>query len=244
MNVRTRKARHYRGFGVYVPPNPDNQMKSDPIKYNPYRVARYVINAHKLSQLPEDSGFEVAFAGRSNAGKSSAINTLTDQKSLARTSKTPGRTQQIVIFDIDDQRRIADLPGYGYAKVPVKLKAHWRQVMQLYFAQRQCLCGVVLVMDIRHPLRPFDEQMLAWSEGSGVPCHVLLTKADKLKRGPAIATLLKVRKSLPASATAQVYSAKSREGLGELIRQLNLWYAINPPGSKTGPESGENGKSG
>lgn len=203
-------------------------MKSKPANYNPYRQARYVISAHKLKQLPDDSGWEVAFAGRSNAGKSSAINRLTDQKSLARTSKTPGRTQQIVIFDIDQHRRIADLPGYGYAKVPGKLKAHWRSVLQQYFIQRSCLRGVVLVMDIRHPLRPFDVDMLHWCESSGVPCHVLLTKADKLKRGPAQATLLKVRKSLPVGATAQVFSAKSRDGLVELIRHLNAWYDIDP----------------
>jgi len=217
-------------------------MTSGPIKYNPYRTARYVINAHKLSQLPEDSGYEVAFAGRSNAGKSSSINTLTDQKSLARISKTPGRTQQIVIFDVDDERRIADLPGYGFAKVPAKLRAHWRQVMQLYFVQRKSLRGFVLVMDIRHPMKPFDEQMLLWSESSGVPCHVLLTKADKLKRGPAQAALMQVRKTLHAGATVQVFSAKTRDGLGELIQQLNLWYEITAPGSETGPASAEDRK--
>lgn len=205
-------------------------MTSEAIKYNPYRCASYVISAHKLMQLPPDSGFEVAFAGRSNAGKSSAINTLTDQKSLARTSKTPGRTQQIIIFDIDSERRIADLPGYGYAKVPAKLKAHWRQVMQQYFNQRESLRGVVLVMDIRHPMRAFDEQMLTWCEATDVPCHVLLSKADKLKRGPAQATLLQVRKVLPPVATAQVFSAKNRAGLGELITCLNQWYEITPRG--------------
>lgn len=207
-------------------------MNSKPVNYNPYRQARYVISAHKLKQLPDDSGMEVAFAGRSNAGKSSAINRLTDQNSLARTSKTPGRTQQIVIFEIDEHRRIADLPGYGYAKVPAKLKAHWRHVLQQYFIRRTCLRGVVLVMDIRHPLRPFDEDMLNWCEHSGVPCHVLLTKADKLNRGPSQATLLKVRKSLPFGATAQVFSAKSRDGLVELIRHLNSWYDIDPPATK------------
>jgi GTP-binding protein len=201
-------------------------MISEAIKHNPYRSASYVINAHRLRQLPPDRGFEVAFAGRSNAGKSSAINLLTDQKSLARTSKTPGRTQQIVIFDIDSERRIADLPGYGYAKVPAKLKAHWRQVMQQYFNQRQSLRGVVLVMDIRHPMRAFDEQMLDWCSASGVPCHVLLTKADKLKRGPAQATLLQVRRVLPQIATSQVFSASKRSGLPELIACLNQWYEI------------------
>jgi len=203
-------------------------MASEVSKLNPYRSATYVISAHTLKQLPPDTGFEVAFAGRSNAGKSSAINTLTDQKSLARTSKTPGRTQQIVIFDIDEQRRIADLPGYGYAKVPEQLRAHWRQVMQQYFDQRKSLRGVVLVMDIRHPLRPFDEQMLEWCSLSGVRSHVLLTKADKLKRGPAQATLLQVRKRLPSGATAQVFSSKSRDGLAELIARLDQWYEPAP----------------
>ncbi len=203
-------------------------MTSESPKHNPYRSASYVISAHRLNQLPPDVGFEVAFAGRSNAGKSSAINLLTDQKSLARTSKTPGRTQQIVIFEIDDDRRIADLPGYGYAKVPEKLKAHWRHVMQQYFNRRQSLRGVVLVMDIRHPMRPFDEQMLAWCSASGVPCHVLMTKADKLKRGPAQAALLQVRKALAPGASAQVFSSKSRAGLTELIESLNQWYEFAP----------------
>ena len=201
-------------------------MTSSQQKHNPYRAARYVISAHHLRQLPADEGYEVAFAGRSNAGKSSAINTLTGQKSLARTSKTPGRTQQIVIFDIDEHRRIADLPGYGYAKVPEKLKAHWQKVMQQYFESRQCLRGVVLVVDIRHPMRPFDVQMLAWCAASGVPCHVLLTKADKLKRGPAQAALLQVRKALPPGASAQVWSSKSRDGLDRLIQLLNQWYDL------------------
>jgi GTP-binding protein len=204
-------------------------MTSRTAKHNPYRTARYVISAHQLRQLPADEGYEVAFAGRSNAGKSSAINTLTDQKSLARTSKTPGRTQQIVIFDIDEERRIADLPGYGYAKVPEKLKAHWKQVMQRYFESRHCLRGVVLVMDIRHPMRPFDEQMLAWCAATGVPCHLLLTKADKLKRGPAQSALLKVRRALPENASAQVFSAKTRDGLSTLIDRLNQWYGLAAP---------------
>ncbi len=223
-------ARYYRGFNGHVPAYSGIEMTSVHVKHNPYRSARYVISAYQLKQLPEDEGFEVAFAGRSNAGKSSAINTLTDQKSLARTSKTPGRTQQIIIFDIDEDRRIADLPGYGYAKVPDKLKAHWRHVLQQYFQRRNSLRGVVLVMDIRHPMRPFDEQMLAWCEASDVPCHVLLTKADKLKRGPAQATLHAVRKNLPPVATAQVYSAKSRDGLKELIQRLNEWYELDPTG--------------
>ena len=193
-------------------------------KTNPFRIATYVLNAHELKQLPADQGIEVAIAGRSNAGKSSAINTLTDQKSLARTSKIPGRTQQIVIFELDENRRIADLPGYGYAKVPLKLKEHWRKVMARYFQTRKCLHGVVLVMDIRHPMREFDQQMLSWCESAGTPCHILLTKADKLKRGPAQSTLLKVRRDLPAIASVQVFSSASKEGLGELVDKLSEWY--------------------
>ena len=193
-------------------------------KVNPFRIARYVISAHQLKQLPSDQGIEVAIAGRSNAGKSSAINVLTDQKALARTSKTPGRTQQIVIFELDEHRRIADLPGYGYAKVPLKLKAHWRTVMQRYFQTRQCLRGVVLVMDIRHPMREFDQQMLAWCESTDLPCHILLTKADKLKRGPAQSTLLKVRRGLPDIASIQIFSASKKTGLDELVDKLSGWY--------------------
>ena len=220
-------------------------MGSADRKRNAYRAARYVISAHQLRQLGLDAGYEVAFAGRSNAGKSSAINALTGQKSLARTSKTPGRTQQIVIFEIDEHRRIADLPGYGYAKVPERLRTHWRHLMQAYFEQRRSLRGVVLVMDIRHPLRAFDEQMLAWCTATGVPCHVLLTKADKLSRGPARATLLQVRKSLPAGATAQVFSAQKREGLDELIDCLDGWYGLEQsparaePGSTGGAEAAD-----
>ena len=198
-----------------------------PASDNPYRGARYVTSAHNLKQLPPDEGIEVAFAGRSNAGKSSAINTLTDQKRLARTSKTPGRTQQIVMFSIDDERRIADLPGYGFARVPAKLRNHWRHVMNLYFSQRRSLAGLVLVMDIRHPMRPFDEQMLEWSSANDLPCHILLNKADKFKRGPAKSTLLQVRKNLPDNATIQLFSSKTRDGVGTLIERLGGWYAFS-----------------
>ncbi len=196
------------------------------MRINPFRNARYVLSAHQLHQLPPDVGIEIAIAGRSNAGKSSAINVLTDQKSLARTSKTPGRTQQIVIFEIDAERRIADLPGYGYAKVSKSLRQHWQVVMQEYFEQRQSLQGVVLVMDIRHPLRPFDTQMLAWCDAVGVPCHVLLTKADKLKRGPAQSTLLKVCKQVPENTSVQVFSATKKQGLDQLVEHLCGWFGL------------------
>ncbi len=193
---------------------------------NPYRRAAYLISAHRFSQLPPDSGWEVAFAGRSNAGKSSVINTLTDQKSLARTSKTPGRTQQIVMFSIDEQRRIADLPGYGYARVPQKLKAHWRDLMAAYFDRRQSLRGVVLVMDIRHPMRPFDTQMLDWCGAAGVPCQILMTKADKLSRGAAKSALLGLRKALPGQVGAQLFSTRGALGREELIAVLNAWFEL------------------
>jgi GTP-binding protein len=197
-------------------------------KVNPFRIASYVLSAHELKQLPKDQGFEVAIAGRSNAGKSSAINAFTDQKALARTSKTPGRTQQIVIFELDENRRIADLPGYGYAKVPVKLKDHWRKVMARYFETRECLRGVVLVMDIRHPMRDFDQQMLDWCASSDLPCHILLTKADKLKRGPAQSTLLKIRRDLPDIASIQTFSSSKKTGLDELVNKLSIWYEYEP----------------
>ena len=203
-------------------------MKAETAPDNPYRAASYVISAHNLKQLPADTGIEVAFAGRSNAGKSSAINALTEQKSLARTSKTPGRTQQIVIFSIDPSRRIADLPGYGYAKVPEKLRAHWRHVMQIYFHTRASLRGVVLLMDIRHPMRPFDEQMINWCSFRGIGCHAVLTKADKLKRGPGQSALLQIRKGLPQGATAQTFSARSGVGKQELVSLLNEWYEFAP----------------
>ena len=193
---------------------------------NPFQNSRYLLSAHTLRQLPPDIGFEVAFAGRSNAGKSSAINALTRQKALARVSKTPGRTQQIVIFELDDQHRLADLPGYGYAKVPEKLIAHWRKVMQGYFESRQCLKGVVLMMDIRHPLKPFDEQMLGWCQAFRLPCHILLTKSDKLKRGPAQSALMKVRHAIPSVASVQLFSAKNRSGVDQLIEILSQWMEL------------------
>jgi GTP-binding protein len=128
---------------------------------------------------------------------------------------------------VDDDRRIADLPGYGFAKVPQSLKEHWKEVMEAYFQTRHSLRGVILVMDIRHPMRPFDEQMLAWCDAAGVPCHVLLTKADKLKRGPANATLLQVRKCLPPLASAQVFSARNRQGVDTLVGQLCGWFEFD-----------------
>jgi GTP-binding protein len=149
---------------------------------NPLRGAAFVLAAHRLDQLPADTGAEVAFAGRSNAGKSSAINALADQGGLARTSKTPGRTQQLVVFALPDGRRLVDLPGYGYAEVPPALRQHWKQEIEAYLRKRQSLRGLVLIADIRHAPAAFDRQMLAFCAAIELPCLLLLSKADKLSR--------------------------------------------------------------
>ncbi len=144
--------------------------------------AKFALSAAKVEQCPDDQGYEVAFAGRSNAGKSSALNTLT-HASLARTSKTPGRTQLLNFFSLDDERRLVDLPGYGYAKVPIPLKQHWQKHLEAYLGSRECLRGVILMMDVRHPMTDFDKMMLDWAKASSMPMHILLTKADKLTHG-------------------------------------------------------------
>ncbi|MFW5450552.1 MAG: ribosome biogenesis GTP-binding protein YihA/YsxC [Methylophagaceae bacterium] len=194
---------------------------------HPYRQAHYTISATQLSELPTDSGIEVAFAGRSNAGKSSAINTLTDQKSLARVSKTPGRTQMINFFALDDTRALVDLPGYGYAKVPEKMKIRWQQTLGKYLETRQALKGLMLMMDIRHPLKEFDIQMIKWANQSNLSVHILLTKADKLKSGAAKASLHKVNselKKLDLNASVQLFSSLKNTGKDEAINQLNNWF--------------------
>lgn len=195
---------------------------------SPLRQAAFSLAAHKLSDLPADCGVEVAFAGRSNAGKSSAVNAICDQRKLARTSRTPGRTQQIVIFNIDDPMfRLADLPGYGYAKVPPNLRDHWRQTLDDYFRRRESLRGLILVMDIRHPLKPFDEQMLNWCRLSLVPCHVLMTKADKLGRGATASAVLKVERAIkPMGFTAQAFSALKRDGVEQARQVIIDWLGL------------------
>ncbi|MDO6562444.1 ribosome biogenesis GTP-binding protein YihA/YsxC [Amphritea sp. 1_MG-2023] len=192
-----------------------------------YHMTRFNTSASKLSQCPEDTGAEVAFAGRSNAGKSSAINTLTNAK-LARTSKTPGRTQLINIFDTNVEGvRIVDLPGYGYAKVPIAMKEHWQKHLNDYLQNRQCLRGVVLMVDIRHPLKAFDQMMIEWCGEAEMPLHILLTKADKLNRGAAQNALLKMKQLLSVKTnpllTIQTFSALKTTGVDQLREQLNHW---------------------
>jgi len=198
-----------------------------------YRQAEFLTSAAKLTQTPADKGYEVAFAGRSNAGKSSAINTLCDQKSLARTSKTPGRTQLLNFFALDEQRRIVDLPGYGYAKVAEGIKRDWQGALADYLEQRECLRGLMLMMDIRHPLKDYDRQMLDWANHISLSVHVLLTKSDKLKRGPASSTVLKVRAELhklnPAF-TVQAFSSLKRTGIDQAHAKLDEWFGYTPQG--------------
>lgn len=191
-----------------------------------YRQAQFLTSASKLSQCPPDSGWEVAFAGRSNAGKSSAINSLTDNKKLARTSRTPGRTQLINFFQLSEEQRLVDLPGYGYAKVPLSIKREWNKQLENYLRKRESLRGMVLLMDSRRPMQPFDEQMLAWALSAGMPVHILLTKSDKLKKGPAKSTLLKLRKQLGEHkdlVSIQLFSALKHSGHKELTTVLNAW---------------------
>ena len=193
---------------------------------NPLQGAQFVLAAHRINQLPADHGAEVAFAGRSNAGKSSALNALTGHRGLARTSKTPGRTQQMVAFSLPPtsgenalppDSRLIDLPGYGYAKVPLEMREHWKQEIDLYLQQRRSLRGVVLIADIRHPLKEFDRMMLDFCFATGLPCHLLLTKADKLSRNQAAQALLAMRKSFADGlhATAQVFSSSAETGVDE-----------------------------
>ena len=179
--------------------------------------AVYVLATHYQNQWPEDVGAEVAFAGRSNVGKSSAINAITNQNRLARTSKTPGRTQQIVFFDLDADLRLVDLPGYGYAKAPENLRRHWEQFVTDYLTQRTCLKALVVPMDIRRPLTPLDQTMLQCCWEIGLPVHILLTKADKFKRGKASGVLQSVRKEIKGQpeTTVQLFSASKKQGVKE-----------------------------
>jgi GTP-binding protein len=194
-----------------------------------YRQTRFLLSTPDNRHAPADEGVEVAFAGRSNAGKSSALNAITSQHSLARTSKTPGRTRQINFFAIDDRTRLVDLPGYGYARVSRNLKNDWQRNLSYYLESRQSLQGLILLMDIRHPLKEFDRQLLTWCHRARLACHVLLTKSDKLKRGPARTALLQVRKQLPdyhPEATVQLFSARTPAGIDGVHTVLDRWLML------------------
>ena len=191
-----------------------------------FRKAAFLQSASAIENAPTDFGSEVAFAGRSNSGKSSAINTLTHQGKLARTSRTPGRTQLINFFSLSEHQRLVDLPGYGFAKVPLAVKKKWNQQLERYLQYRESLRGLVMLMDVRHPLTEPDRQMLSWAEAASMPVHILLTKADKLKRGPAQSTLLSVREELSTQSdliSVQLFSSLKRQGVDTLGRQLNGW---------------------
>jgi len=190
---------------------------------------RFLLGAGRLDQCPDDRGHEVAFAGRSNVGKSSALNTIAGIRSLARTSKTPGRTQEINFFDLGDDRRLVDLPGYGYAKVPEAMRQSWARTLERYLAERTSLRGIILLMDVRHPLRDFDWMMLDWCRHTGMPVHVLLTKADKLSRGKAGAALQAVRRALGdyPEVDVQLFSSLKRDGVTEAIRRIVAWLQLD-----------------
>ena len=196
---------------------------------NYYRRAQFLTSAGKLSQLPEDQGYEVAFAGRSNAGKSSAINVLTGNQQLARTSKTPGRTQLINYFYLDELRRLVDLPGYGYAKVAKEIKQQWDALLDDYLRSRRSLKGLILLMDCRHPMKEYDVQLIRWCAAAHLPLHILLTKSDKLKKGAASNALQAVKvqlKELMPEATVQLFSALKKSGTENLILMLDYWLDI------------------
>ncbi len=191
-----------------------------------YPEAHFIKSANALRQFVPDTGAEVAVAGRSNAGKSSAINIIVNRRQFARTSKTPGRTQLVNFFGLRDEQRLVDLPGYGFAKVSTKLRAHWRDLMADYFEARKSLQGLFLIVDIRRQITEFDKQMLAFAEQVSLPTHVLLTKTDKLKRGQAATALLEVRRDLGEIASVQHFSALTRLGEDEARAKLDEFLSL------------------
>ncbi|WP_263081386.1 ribosome biogenesis GTP-binding protein YihA/YsxC [Endozoicomonas sp. Mp262] len=190
-----------------------------------YQKTHFLKSAAKLNQCPPDTGREVAFAGRSNAGKSSALNALTGSSKLARTSKTPGRTQLINFFTVEEGLYLVDLPGYGYAKVPEAMKKEWQYHLNDYLSRRESLCGLVLLVDIRHPMKEFDQMMLQWSIESQLPLHILLTKADKLKQGAAKQVLNKLKNQLRdyPLVSIQLFSSLKKAGVEQLSATLDDW---------------------
>ncbi len=195
-----------------------------------YRNARFLTSSTTRNTLPEETGLEVVFAGRSNSGKSSTLNCLCEQKGLARVSKTPGRTQLINFFDLPDGNRLVDLPGYGYAKVPEKIKKEWQQFIESYMTERTTLAGLVIIMDIRHPMRDYDHIMLSWAEARQLPTHIILNKSDKLKHGLVTRTVLETRKALKEydlPTSVQAFSSLKKIGVSDLANQLSTWFSEN-----------------
>lgn len=199
-----------------------------------FTKAKFLMSAPDIGHLKQDGGIEVAFAGRSNAGKSSALNSLTRQKSLARTSKTPGRTQMINIFELDEHRRLVDLPGYGFAQVPLAMKKKWQKSLGEYLQKREQLRGLVVLMDIRHPFKDLDQELIHWAVSAELPVLALLTKSDKLKSGKRKAQLLMAREAAMAfcgDVTVHTFSSLSKQGLPELEQVLTAWLGL-----EEGPE--------
>ncbi|WP_420934436.1 ribosome biogenesis GTP-binding protein YihA/YsxC [Alteromonas sp. A081] len=197
-----------------------------------YTKAKFFTSAPDIRHLKDDSGIEVAFAGRSNAGKSSALNTLTRQKNLARTSKTPGRTQLINVFELDENLRLVDLPGYGFAKVPMETKLKWQKSLGEYLQKRKSLKGLVVLMDIRHPFKDLDQDLIHWAVDAGIPVLALLTKADKLKSGKRKAQLMMAQEAALAfmgDVTVKTFSSLNRHGLPELEQMLDMWLGRTAP---------------
>ena len=197
-----------------------------------YSQASFFTSAPDIRHLNNDDGIEVAFAGRSNAGKSSALNCLTRQKNLARTSKTPGRTQLINVFELDQDRRLVDLPGYGYAKVPLAMKKKWQAALGEYLQKRKSLKGLVVLMDIRHPFKDLDQDLIQWAVDGELPVLALLTKADKLKSGKRKSQLLMAREAALAfcgDVTVHTFSSLNRSGLENLEQTLDKWFGYSQP---------------
>lgn len=190
-----------------------------------YSHIQFILSAYQLEQLPADHGIEIAFIGRSNAGKSSALNVITGKRNLARVSKTPGRTQAINVFAVNDELRLIDLPGYGYAKVPPEIKLHWEAIIDRYLQHRKSLRGIILLMDIRHPLQLFDRHLLAWANKYTLPVHILLTKADKLNKNVSLRKLHEVTKELEhySLVTVQAFSSLTKQGVADALLQLDQW---------------------
>ncbi len=192
-----------------------------------YPDARFIKSANAPDQFVDDVGAEVAVAGRSNAGKSSAINVIVNRRQFARVSKTPGRTQLVNFFELVPGRRLVDLPGYGFAKVADKVRRHWGELLSTYFETRQSLRGLLLIVDIRRRLTEFDHQMIAFAGSVDLPIHILLTKSDKLKRGQVAKARLEVRKELGETATVQVFSAHNRDGEAEARKVLDAMLGLD-----------------